>query len=321
MIKKTVLFLIFFGLLPLIACGEESSCVDPFGPKIVQSENSLFDLIDFSQKITEFSLKQNDLDQIQHFIDLSASLIERGYAYDQDAAEDALYNFVMDYKRIVKSHKFTDEELLQFFEQSELSTIISKGIIGRTMGDLIVDTFTGGRYLINDDPGIEALADHFMKPKNLNVFVSSKEGKSLIDDVKKEVLLPALGKKGSTDNPRDRIHRDIAVAVFTDLKDYGVSERFTELLYRSDLVNQFRSYRMRTEIITLGIANTEDVPLKYNWEHLRKTSSGRKAIEKFGRDIVAQALAGNEVTDFEIKKTRQELAKLLDEAMSEVEDE
>ncbi|MCK5883639.1 MAG: hypothetical protein KAG61_08125 [Bacteriovoracaceae bacterium] len=321
--KRAVLLLLFIALYPLYASGGESTCIEETGLDVVVLDRPLFDLIGITSKITTQNLNNEGLERLLDFIELSSALIERGFVYDSKAAENALYNFTQDYKRISKNHKFTDEELLQFFSETEIAQIISKGIASSFMTELILTTFTGSLHVFEgeDKAGIRELADQLSSPEYFNIFVSSKEGKRLIDDVKNKILLPSL-TKSKIEDVSDRINRDIALTVFTDVKDYGVSERFTALYYSAELEKKNHSYQTKMMILTGGLTSRDDYvrPIEYDWNKLRQTTSGRRAIEQFGRKIIAQALAQSEISDEEIIETKKNLDELLKKAMDEVDD-
>lgn len=140
--------------------------------------------------------------------------------------------------------------------------------------------------------------------------VHNREGRAALDLIMQNEFLPRVTGRVPSATNRAAVDQAIAGRILADNTAGGFAERFVREMAQEYLTKQSRS---KWGITKWLFYDTGD----FDWEVLRDTPSGKKAIEYYGRYVLLPKMLGKNVSRYQenIHKTRFEA--LLREAQSE----
>ena len=140
--------------------------------------------------------------------------------------------------------------------------------------------------------------------------VHNREGRAALDLIMQNEFIPRVTGRIPSATNRAAVDEAIAERILADNTAGGFAERFVREMAQEYLTEQSRSKWALTKWL---FYDTGD----FDWEVLRGTPSGKKAIEYYGRYVLLPKMLGKNVSRYQenIHKTRFEA--LLREAQSE----
>lgn len=138
----------------------------------------------------------------------------------------------------------------------------------------------------------------------------SDNGKEIIEAIKENILMPQILGQSVSPAAERQVMSLVGQAILRDNTDGGFAERFVEEAAQFALDEEQNS---RWGITKFFFFDSKD----FDWETLKKTESGERAISYYARFIMLPRFLGQEQSDY-LKRTRlEQFRRLLTQAQGE----
>lgn len=140
--------------------------------------------------------------------------------------------------------------------------------------------------------------------------VHNEEGRAALDLIKQSEFMPRLTGRTPSALNESQVDEAIAKRILADNTAGGFSERFVREMAQEYLTKQSRSKWAITKWLFYDSGD-------FDWEVVRETPSGRKAIEYYGRYVLLPKMLGQNLSRYSENIHKRKFEELLREAQSE----
>ncbi len=140
--------------------------------------------------------------------------------------------------------------------------------------------------------------------------VHNEQGQAALEVIKEQEFMPRLVGRTPSAVSRAQVDRAIASRILADNTAGGFAERFVREMAQEYLTKQSRGKWGITKWLFYDSGD-------FDWEVIRETSSGRKAIEYYGRYVLLPKMLGQNMTRYSENIHKRRFEALLREAQSE----
>lgn len=140
--------------------------------------------------------------------------------------------------------------------------------------------------------------------------VYGEEGREALEMIKEQDFLPRLAGRTPSAVNRAQVDRAIAERILADDSPGGFTERFVREIAQEYLTKQSRSKWGITKWMFYDDGD-------FDWEVVRETESGRKAIEYYGKYVLLPRMLGQSLTRYEENLHKSKFEELLRKAQKE----
>lgn len=140
--------------------------------------------------------------------------------------------------------------------------------------------------------------------------VYGEEGREALNMIKEQDFLPRLAGRTPSAVNRAQIDSAIAERILADNAPGGFTERFVREMAQEYLTKQSRSKWGITKWLFYDDGD-------FDWEVVRETESGRKAIEYYGKFVLLPKMLGQSLTRYEENLHKGKFEELLRKAQKE----
>lgn len=285
---------------------------------------------DPTQKVVTSTLT---LEALSNFIKILGGYISEGFVYEKDKMKTELVIFREELKRALKwinaqSRPIRIAELGDFFSESTFADHLAQAMVSEMVRDNFMSFLKdmeqnelrsarqGSGYsekeikakfkkLRGHTKSMTTYYDfsHIIRPK-------STQGGKLLKLIKENHLLPTLIGDEISSYTREKIKNDVAKAILRDNTEGGFAELFVKEIAQLELSKKKASHWAITRYI---FYDSDD----FDWDAIRKTKAGKKAIEYYGREVLLPKMLGRSLTTYEEGLRMKRFKKILDDAISE----
>lgn len=206
-----------------------------------------------------------------------------------------------------------DREVADFWQEvRESNSGFFAWITGRDVNHLSSEQRTKLREIEQKYESLKSLSHRMTSSYDFRrIFnVHHRDGRAALDLILQNEFLPRITGRTPSATNRAAVDQAIAGRILADNTAGGFAERFVREMAQEYLTQQSRSKWAITKWLFYDSGD-------FDWEVLRDTPSGKKAIEYYGRFVLLPKMLGQRVSRYQenIHKTRFEA--LLREAQSE----
>ena len=140
--------------------------------------------------------------------------------------------------------------------------------------------------------------------------VYNEDGRAALEVIKEQEFMPRLVGRTPSAVSRAQVDTAIATRILADNTAGGFAERFVREMAQEYLTKQSRSKWGITKWLFYDSGD-------FDWEVIRETASGRKAIEYYGRYVLLPKMLGQNMTRYSENIHKRRFEALLREAQSE----
>lgn len=283
-----------------------------------------------------------------NFIDILGNYLSKGFIYDEEAMRTELVVFQSELKSFLKWSKdnperMTINEAMEFFQESKLAEHLALAVVSETT----YNKFSRGIGAMKEEE-LEKLFDEAncryvsclsrSEKEKRNAIIAkydrllslsremtasydfrriispeSDDGKEIIDAIKENILMPRILGQNVTAQAEGEVMRLVGQAILEDNTDGGFAERFVEEAAQFALTEESNR---RWGITKFFFFDKHD----FDWETLKKTEAGERAIKYYSRYIMLPRFLGEEQSDY-LKRTRlEQFRRLLTTAQGQNDD-
>ncbi|MFT6069706.1 MAG: hypothetical protein ACJAT2_001513 [Bacteriovoracaceae bacterium] len=285
---------------------------------------------DPTQKVVTSTLT---LDALSNFMKILGGYISDGFIYEKDKMKTELVIFREELKRALKwingqARPIRIAELGDFFSESTFADHLAQAMVSEMVRDNFMsfirdmeldelrasrqgsgytqaEVKTKFRKLRGHTKTMTSYYDfsHIIRPK-------STAGGRLLKLIKENHLLPKLIGDEVSSYTREKIKNDVANAILRDNTVGGFAELFVREIAELELSKKKSSHWAITRYF---FYDSDD----FDWDALRKTKAGKKAIEYYGKQILLPKMLGKSLTSYEEGLRMKRFKSILDDAISE----
>lgn len=273
------------------------------------------------------------LDALSNFMKILGGYISDGFIYDKDKMKTELVIFREELKRALKwvnnqERPIRLAELGDFFTESTFADHLSQAMISEMVRDNFMDFVRdmeqnelraarqgSGHSSSAIRSKFKKIREHVVKMTSYYDFrhiirPKSIKGDRLLKMIKENYLLPTLiGDEVST-YTKNKIKNDVANMILGDNTEGGFAELFVREVAQMELDKREKSHWGITKFF---FYDNDD----FDWSALRKTDSGKKAMEYYGREVLLPKMLGKDLTTYEENLRMERFRKILNDAISE----
>lgn len=282
---------------------------------------------------------------LTNFIQILGGYISRGFVYDEAAMRTELIVFQSELKAFLSWSSRNPEaisirEARDFFSESKLAEHLSMAVVSEStflkfkqglqameqdeLGDFL--RVKGCRFVSCLSAGdlqkyrdIEARYDrleNLLKEMTSSydfrriIRPESNEGKEIISAIKDTYLMPKILGEEVSPQAEERIMELIGEAILRDNTDGGFAERFAHEAAQFALDKEADR---RWGITKWLFYDSKD----FDWDTLKKTESGRKAVNYYARQIMLPRLLGKQLSDYYFDVRMDAFRRMITDAQGE----
>ncbi len=285
---------------------------------------------DPTQKVVTSTLT---LDALSNFMKILGGYITDGFIYDKDKMKTELVIFREELKTALKwvnnqQRPIRIAELGDFFTESTFADHLAQATISEMVRDNFNDFLRNmeqnelrasrqgsGHSQKDVKAKFVKLRAHTKKMTEYYDFrhiirPKSQKGGRLLTLIKENNLLPRLLGDEVSSYTKEKIKSDVANMILGDKTEGGFAELFVKEVAQLELSKKKASHWGITRYL---FYDTGD----FNWNTLRETKAGKKAIDYYGRNILLPKMLGKDLTSYEEKLKMNRFREILDDAISE----
>lgn len=285
---------------------------------------------DPTQKVVTSTLT---LDALSNFMKILGNYVSDGFIYEKDKMKTELVIFREELKRALKwinaqARPIRIAELGDFFSESTFADHLAQAMVSEMVRDNFMSFLQdmeqdelrssrqGSGYtqseikakfkkLRTHTKSMTTYYDfsHIIRPK-------STKGGRLLKLIKENHLLPKLIGDEVSSYTKEKIKNDVATAILRDNTEGGFAELFVKEIAQLELSKKKSSHWAITRFF---FYDTDD----FDWDAIRKTKAGKKAIEYYGKEILLPKMLGKSLTSYEEGLRMKRFKRILDDAISE----
>jgi hypothetical protein len=304
--------------------------------------------VQISESSLESRLITSDLGMgmLVNFVDLLGDLIGKGFVYDEAAMRTELVVFQSELKGFLRwytanAEVVSIEEAQDFFQSSKLSEHLSMAVVSekvyenfltgisemrrREIDELFARKrcFDSERCLSRSERvKYRAINEKYDELRNLSREMTSSydfrriirpetdQGREIIEAIKDSYLMPkAIGQRMNA-RAEESMMNLIGEAILRDNTDGGFAERFVEVMAQSELHREEKSRYGITKWLWYDDGD-------FNWESLKQTDAGLRAIDYYSRFIMLPEALGRPLGRYELRLRKDQFRRLITDAQSE----
>ncbi|MCR9203683.1 MAG: hypothetical protein NXH75_03835 [Halobacteriovoraceae bacterium] len=282
---------------------------------------------------------------LTNFIQILGGYLSRGFIYDEKAMRTELIVFQSELKAFLKwsasnPDKISIREARDFFKESKLVEHLSMAVISQS----VHDKFIGGIRTMEQEEKEEFLKDNncryvsclkksdrtkynqiAQKYKNLKdlaykmtssydfrriIRPESANGKEIVDAIKDTYLMPKILGEDPTPQAEERIMKLIGDAILRDNTSGGFADMFAHEAAQFALDQESDRRWGLTKWLWF---DSKD----FDWNTLKHTDSGRKAVNYYARYIMLPSFLGKTVSNYQKEVRLEHFRRLLTDAQGE----
>jgi hypothetical protein len=285
---------------------------------------------DPSQKIVTATLT---LDALSNFMKILGGYISDGFIYEKDKMKTELVIFREELKRALKwinsqARPIRIAELGDFFSESTFADHLAQAMVSEMVRDNFLsfiqemeqNELRASRQGSGYTP--KEIEDKFIKlrthTKTMTTYYDfshiirpkSTKGGRLLKLIKENHLLPKLIGDKVSSYTKEKIKNDVANAILRDNTEGGFAELFVREIAQLELSKKKSSHWAITRYI---FYDSDD----FDWDSIRKTVAGKKAIDYYGKQILLPKMLGKGLSTYEEGLRMKRFKSILDDAISE----
>ncbi len=286
------------------------------------------------------------LDMLVNFIDLLGELINKGLVYDSDAMKTELVVFQSELKGFLKWYTtnpdlISIEETYDFFKSSKLAEHLSMAVVSEKVYESFLigisqmkkrelnyifsgkKCFDSERCLSKKEAKqYQALNNRFDDLRKLSLKMTSsfdfrriirpetKQGKEIINSVRDNYLMPKVMGTRVNATAEESMMTLIGNSILEDNTDGGFADEYVHIIAQAQLdIEKGRRWGITKWLLF------DD--LDFDWDRLKETSAGLKAINYYSRFIMLPEALGKPLLKYELKLRMNRFAVLISLAQSQ----
>tara|TARA_R110002072_G_scaffold1989_3_gene16489 strand:- start:50446 stop:54405 length:3960 start_codon:yes stop_codon:yes gene_type:complete len=285
------------------------------------------------------------LTALKNFIHVMGEYISKGFVFDKPAMKTELVVFQGELKDfltwyLANPRDVKISESREFFQESKLADHLAMAVVSEMVKDQFDDFLASMkteelesfykridcRYLNcmsstekKENSGIKnkfillaRLSSNMTKSYDFRRIVrpKSQEGEKYVNYIKDNFLLVKILGMSPTNTVITEIKKSAGKFIINDETDGGFAEQFV-----GEVAQQLLDVQENDKwgITKFFFYDSGD----FNWRRLRKTKSGRKAIQYYGQNILLPKIFSQRQTQYSLNLYEKEFRKLLKRAQSE----
>ncbi|OUR96261.1 hypothetical protein A9Q84_07845 [Halobacteriovorax marinus] len=288
------------------------------------------------------------VETLANLIKLIGKYISKGLFFDQDKMKTELVVFRSELKRALKWLNTTDKavtlsDLQDFFKSTKLADILAYATVAENVSDrfsnFIYTQELSEKAKLRKKFGYKSrskqsrsqrkewdrMIEKFSKMrKEVKEMTTSYDFRRLfrdgsektrikLDKIKENYLLPLITKGRATEKSKQEVMAIVADLILKDNAKGGFAERFTGTVAGEFLKNDEDSHWAITKYF---FYDDKD----FDWQALKKTKSGAKAIDYYSENILLPKILGQRVSNYTKVSRLSYFKKLLKKAQNENDD-
>jgi len=284
---------------------------------------------------------------LTNFIEILGAFLDRGFIYDEESMRSELVIFQSELKSFLSWSLSSPEnisirEARDFFSESKLAEHLALAVVSELsqnqfkvgIGNLKRDELAKfyqdagcrdqtesclSRYELRELNKItlkyeklEALAKEMTSSYDFRRIIrpESNEGEELISLIKETYLMPKILGQAVTAAAEEEMMKGIGDAIMRDNTDGGFAERFVEEVAQFELEKEKNKRWGITKSLFFDSGD-------FDWEHLRVTESGQKALQYYTRYILLPQYLGRHQSQTTLRIRSEQFRRLLTQAQGE----